>query len=143
MGVLSDLIIASEGEIQSVLKSPAPLKEFDGADVKGLDTVKLGTLHELLLGTAYDEVEDAYNTEVAAAGRDGPWLFKILPVLVQALAPLSGESLAECAQKWGSTEEFSIDGIGPAEAHQLLEILSDLALRSISLRKNLYLWISL
>ena len=48
MGVLTDIVVVDRKHARRVLKSACPSRDFGGLDAKGIDTVKLGTLHAAL-----------------------------------------------------------------------------------------------
>jgi hypothetical protein len=81
MGVMSEVAIGGEGDAEKNGNS-LPSKELGGVDLSGADAVKLGTLHEIVLGIDHD-----YDLAFAAS-EDGPWVFKFQNSLVAALAAL-------------------------------------------------------
>jgi hypothetical protein len=90
MGVLSDLVVAPAGDAERIGRSQIPSKEFGGIDIKGIDSVKFGTLHSILTGRSFEELLPEYEPVVTVSD-DGPWVFQIPSDLVTRLAGLAGE----------------------------------------------------
>src|SRR5437879_5564781 len=105
MGVLTDLVVATRAEAQRVCDSDNPSREFSGLDAKGIDTVKLGTLHAILTGTEFDPSLIPGDL-LASGGDDGPWVIEVPADLVKRLAALDTKQVAEAATKWAKTAEF-------------------------------------
>jgi hypothetical protein len=73
MGVLTDLILADEHEGKRIAESHYSLDEYSGIDVKGIDSVKLSTLHGILTGKTFEELFPQYDP-VTEASEEGPWV---------------------------------------------------------------------
>ena len=143
MGVLSDIVIAGPSSAQAITEAEDPSESFDGVDVPGLSTIMLGTLHELVLGEAYDAVKDYYNTDVASASDEGPWVFPVKPDLRQALADMDTAKIQDVATAWAKTEEFILDGFRVEDVTSLLQRLTEAAGRAATSNLELFLCISL
>ena len=63
MGVLSDLVVAPVGDAERIGHADAPAAEFGGIDIKGIDSVKFGTLHSILTGLR-EEIEASTTTKL-------------------------------------------------------------------------------
>ena len=87
MGVLSDLVLASESDVERIGESRVPSQDFPGIDVKGIDTIKLGTLHSFLTGKDFDSLLPEYDP-VLSVSEEGPWVFRVPGELAAALANL-------------------------------------------------------
>ncbi|MBO0698606.1 MAG: hypothetical protein J2P46_09440 [Zavarzinella sp.] len=143
MGVLTDFVVVDHKHARRVLKSACPSRDFGGLDAKGIDTVKLGTLHAVLVGGEYDP---SFMTDcLHSGGVEGPWVFEVPDDLVQRLAQLSPRQLVAAGKKWAVTEEFSPKFENwPAEAvQQVLGDLADLCRRAAAEGKPVLMWMSL
>lgn len=114
---------------------------------KGLTGIEVGTLDELLTGTAY-EVLDAggLNDPVRMndVGDEGPWVFRVRREMRDALANLAAERKTEVVQKWAATEELRLSRRDDIEALSgLVGALQELAKDAMASERDLYLWVSL
>ena len=108
MGVLTDLFIATEAEVRELDDQSIPIEFFPGIDMKGLDHVKLNTLHGILTGRDF-EINNIDNFElVRQRSDDGPWIYRWPPSLTEGLAGLDDDSIDHVAGAWGATEEFHV-----------------------------------
>lgn len=142
MGVLSDLVVAPAEDAERVAHASVPSREFGGIDIKGVDTVKFGTLHSLVTGRTFDEVLPLYDP-VAEVSEDGPWVFRIPEELVLRLAALSDEERRTVAVKWAATEEFALSGWEEAAVSDGLVAICELARRATDAGHALFLWMCL
>src|SRR5262249_14015801 len=108
-----------------------------------MDTVKLGTLHAILTGTDYD-FQSMTDACVFNAGKGGPWVFQVPTDLVNRLAALDGEQLANTGAAWAATEEFSpeYENWPPEAVQQRVADLAALARRAVDTKKALLMWVS-
>ena len=143
MGVLTDFVVADRTDAQRVCDSDCPSRDFAGLDAKGIDPVKLGTLHAVLAGGDFDP--SSLGDMLCSGGEDGPWVSEVPPDLVRRLAALTPRQLAAAGKKWAATEEFSPKcDDWPAEAVQ--QVLSDLAAlckRAVGEGKAVLMWMCL
>ena len=113
MGVLTDVVIADEGEAEAVATERVPAKRWRGIDAKGIDQVKLATLWARLAQRGLDvESIVKLTTDFAAlfeVSEEGPWVFRIPRPLVELLADLDDQGAVTTAVEWASTEEFMLD----------------------------------
>lgn len=140
MGVLTDFVVADRAEAQRVCDSPCPSRDFAGIDAKGIDTVKLGTLHAIL--DAPEGVSSFDDMILCDNGDDGPWVLEVPADLVRRLAALDSERLRSVAAGWAATDEFhSRSGSWPTEdVRQTLEELAALCRRAVEEGKAVLLW---
>jgi hypothetical protein len=142
-GVLTELVIADEGEARRVAEDAAPSRRWPGVDAKGLDQVKLSTLWSLLSGRPFcDELllEFAPLDEVS---EDGPWVFRVPPPLVGLLAALEVDRAGAVAEAWATSEELELDGWEPAEVRAMLDGLRGVARAAQAAKKPVLMWVSL
>src|SRR4051794_18812790 len=125
MGVLTDFAVADRADAQRVCASACPSRDFAGLEAKGIDTIKLGTLHAVLTGSEFNPsfINDSL---FCSGGEGGPWVFEVPSDLVQRLARLTDRERQAGGEKWAATEEFSPKYENwPSELVQ--EVLRDLA----------------
>jgi len=147
MGVLSDLVVSDQVEARQVGECDAPVREWDGIELKTVDPVKLGALWAILTNVS------GVDAIVELAGRfpllyeasdDGPWVYAIprdLRVRLAELASMEPEEFRSIARRWASGEELRDWEYLDVEA--VLQAIGTLA-DTARLRGNaLLLWISL
>lgn len=142
MGVLSDLVVANEGDAEAIANSSVPSKEFNGIDVKGIDSIKLNTLHSILTGRSYEELIPSYEP-VLMLSDDGPWVFALPHELTASLAALNSQELQAAAKKWAQTEEFVLDRWQVCDVVDVLGPICGEASKAVSSKQTLFLWMSL
>src|SRR4051794_38827478 len=98
MGVLTDFVVADRADARRVCDSDCPSQDFAGLDAKGIDTVKLGTLHAIL--TRGDFNPSFMGDTLCSGGDDGPWVSEVPPDLVRRLAALTPRQLTAAGKKW-------------------------------------------
>jgi hypothetical protein len=143
MGVLTDVVVADRRDARRVLKSDCPSRDFGGLDAKGLDPVKLGTLHAILTGGGYEP--GFMSDTLCAGGRDGPWVYEVPADLVQQLATLTPRRRAAVGKEWAATEEFSpeFDDWPAGAVQQVLRELAALCKRAVDEDKAVLVWMCL
>lgn len=143
MGVLSELVVAPAGEAERVAQAQVPSQTVGGIDIKGVDSVKFGTLHSILMGQSFEELLPLYEPVVTVSDDDGPWVFQIPPDLVTRLAALDDAGMAAVARQWAATEEFVLDDWTEDEVVSVLSAISSLSKQAIESGQALFLWMSL
>ena len=112
MGVLSDFFTIPRAELPTLSPTVTPAEKYAVLDSKGIDTVKLATLHTILLGEDLNDIDAVVARQppmILDGGNDGPWFFQIPADLIQELAAASPADLARIANTWFATEEFQLD----------------------------------
>ena len=140
---LTDLVAADRLEAQRVCDAVCPSQEFGGLAAKGIDTVKLGTLYAVLTG---GELDPTFISEsLCDGGEDGPWVFEVPPDLVQRLAGLTSQQLADVGAKWAVTEEFSpkYDNWPTEVVQELLVDIAKLCKKAVDEGKTVLMWMCL
>ncbi len=150
MGILTDLFVASDGEIDDALVEEGPAQRFPTIEGKSVDTVKITSLNGIATNRNYDLARGGLEqllsevTEVRDAGEEGPWVFRLPGALVSALATADEERLAEINNAWAATDEWKLDGVvTPDDIRWLVDDLAALARKARAAGKNVYLWLSL
>lgn len=142
MGVLSDLVAAPATDADRIAHAVNPAAEFAGLDIKGIDSVKFGTLHAILTGRSFEELLPEYDPVVTVSD-DGPWLFRLPTELVVRLASLSGGDARGVVSRWAATEEFALDGWSATDVERALDEIVALARKGLDAGHSLFLWMSL
>jgi hypothetical protein len=142
MGVLSDLVVAPARDAERIGRAQTPAAEFDGIDIKGIDSVKFGTLHSILSGRSFKELLPEYEPVVSVSD-EGPWVFQIPSDLVTRLATLEGEDKRVAVSKWAATEEFALDRWPADEVAKAFDGIASLARKAQGSGRSLFLWMSL
>ena len=141
MGALSDLVTAADGDAERIARAESPAEEFGGIDIKGIDSIKFGTLHSILTGRSFEDLSSEYEPVVTVSD-DGPWVFRIPPDLVTRLATLAGEAKQHAVSKWAATEEFALERWTATDVAQAFDEIASLARRAQEGGQALFLWMS-
>jgi hypothetical protein len=142
MGVLSDIIVADRAQAPAINAARGRhLQQWAGADLKGLDTIKLGSLWQILSGVTVDHTIMADALDQASS--DGPWVFLVPPELVTKMAALDEESIEPVAEQWAATEECALDRWKSVDAEDYLNTLAEVSRKAKGASKDLLLWMSL
>ncbi len=144
MGVLTDFVIANRSDAQKVCDSACPARDFSGLDAKGFDPVKLGTLYAIVIGADIDP-STVGVPPLATGGDEGPWVTEVPPHLVEQLARLDAKRIAQVANDWAKTDEFSpqYDHWPLKAVHDVLDDLARLCVRAAAEKKSVLMWMSL
>src|SRR4051794_30941380 len=115
MGVLSDIIIASPDEAASINAAGGNhLKRWACLESKGIDTIKLSTLWQILNNQPLDGIDAGAQFMMDGLldqrSDEGPWLYLLPDALVAAVAALDEDAEESVSEKWAETEEFQLDG---------------------------------
>lgn len=130
MGIRTEIVIASRQDADRVAASTTPLADFDGFAAMGLDTVKLGTLANLLRGESSPDLPPESVPFLAGNLEGGPWVFEVPTHVVQRLAAVNESDERSIGEAWARTDEF--DRVPPADVHALFNQLVQLAKRARS-----------
>jgi hypothetical protein len=144
VGVLTEVVVAEVAEAPEVLVGPRQPR-WTTLQLKGLDTIKLGTLAFILQDrdiTDVDAVVDYSEFELLASDSDeGPWVFRIPDDLITSLATAADVSLAEVSSKWAETEELEMDSWSEQDASEVVGEIAGLA--RLAGGRPVLLWMSL
>ncbi|HEY8748289.1 MAG TPA: hypothetical protein VIM11_09965 [Tepidisphaeraceae bacterium] len=148
MGVLSDIIIADRNEASTInAAAGSHVKCWPCLESKGIDTIKLGTLSQILNNRSVDDVNTVatFMTDAILDTKsdEGPWVYLVPEQLQKALASLDGEAQESVAEKWAVTEEFTLDRWPPSDVEEYLQDLVAHARNARQAGKSLLLWMSL
>jgi len=142
-GVLTDVVIADEGEAPAVAADAAPSRRWPGVVATGLDQVKLARLWALLAGQEFRDELVFEFAPLHEVSEDGPWVFRVPAALRELLASADEARAAAIADAWAATEELELDGWEPDAVGSLLGALRSLARTARLSGKPLLMWVSL
>jgi hypothetical protein len=147
MGVLSDIIIADPSEASAINGAGGShLRIWPCLDSKGIDTIKLGTLWQIVNKKSPDDMAVATfmnDSILDEKSNQGPWVYLVPESLQTAIAALDEEAQESIAVKWAATEEFTSDRWEPDDVEEYLQDLVAHARKSREAGKSLLLWMSL
>jgi hypothetical protein len=142
-GVVTDVVIADEGEAAAVAQEPAPTGRWPAVDAKGVEQVKLARLWALLAGRDYRDELILEFAPLHEVSEEGPWVFRVPAALAALLADADDARARASAAAWAATEELELDGWEPPEAWSLVDELRKLARSARAAKKPLLMWVSL
>jgi hypothetical protein len=148
MGVLSDIIIADRNEAAAINAADgAHLKRWACLQSKGIDTIKLGTLYQIVHDRSLDDMgffaKFMQDAVLDQRSDEGPWVFLIPEELTSAVAALDEAKAEAVTEKWAATEEFVLDRWQSADVEEYLQDLVAHARKAREAGKSLLLWMSL
>ena len=148
MGVLSDILIARPDEAGPI-NAAAGGHDLHGPRLpsKAIDTIKLGTLSQILAGRPADDVDIVASFMLDAvlheASEDGPWVYLVPDDFTAKLATLDDETENRAARQWAETDEFKLSRWPQDAVREYLHDLVAHARRARADGKSLLLWMSL
>lgn len=148
MGVLSDIIIARADDASSInAAGGGHEQQWVTLASKGIDTIKLGTLSQILAGRPVDDVNTVasfmLDAVVDEASEDGPWVYRVPDDLTAKVAALDDATADRVAREWAATEEFKLSRWPEDDVREYLHNLVAHAKRACADDKSLLLWMSL
>ncbi len=148
MGILTDFVLADEGEGGAIGKADRPSESWKCLEGwKGVETIKLATLFLIASGrepTVEETVDESAEFELAGGDKEeGPWVFRFPPKVVSAIASIPNAQLPAVASAWCETEELHMDRWSLSEAEQFIAQLQELLQQAISSEKSVFLWLCL
>jgi len=136
---LSDIFIATEAEAKALRPEDQPLSKYPGADIKGVDEVKLEHLLSMVESRRFDPKSKGFPL-VAALSDEGPWILRISPALEQFFAGLDEKQIVSWGEKWAQIEEFKLDRFKQDEVAEVVRVLARLSREARHAKKALFLW---
>ena len=121
-----------------------PQEHFPTLQFKGLDPVKMATLHTLLIGADIDDVEAvvARIPEPIHEEDGGDLVVFALPdAVVRGLADLDDNGTARLAERWVTTEEFKMEGWTRADIDPVLSELRTFMDEAVRVERDVFLWV--
>lgn len=144
MAILTDFFAATRAEVDTFDFSEMPQEYFPTLQLKGLDPVKMATLHTLLIGADIHDVESvvARIPEPIHEEDAGDLVVFALPdAIVRGLADLDDNGTARLAERWVATEEFKMEGWTRADVDPVLNQLRTFMEEAIRAEKDVFLWV--
>ena len=139
MGILTDLVIATDTDLAQVPEDEVPAGVLPAVDIKGIGLIEFATLRDIALGLEFDPGLHAFPF-VGEETEEGPWVNRIPDDLVRHLAGLDDAALASVAARWAGTEELDRAGWNPEEAASRLRQIRAFAARALEAGKPIHLW---
>lgn len=143
MEFLTCVVAAEEDEYPDIGLSNAPLNEWSGLELPGLDTAKIATLHSLLTGDSLHLALDLYEPVFVAGEDDEIIVLRIDGELFEELAELDEESIENVANELAATEVYESEGADAEDLLTSLSALAELAQLAESQGQRLFVWIKL
>jgi len=140
MGSLADLILAESSDAPAIVASEYPLGSFKGANVDGLDPIKLAALHSTFTEVDFSNLLEHYKP-IAEASTSGPWLIKLPGELIAFLAGLAPQDYTSAAAKWASAVQAQEEGWPVIDAEKFLGQVGYFAQIATFESKDVYLWV--
>ncbi|MDP2316580.1 MAG: hypothetical protein Q8P41_27045 [Pseudomonadota bacterium] len=144
MGILTDFFVATREEVENFDFTEMPRERFPTLQTKGLDPVKMATLHTILVGADLDDVESvvARIPEPIHEEEDGELVVFALPeAIVHGLADLDDNEASRLAERWVATEEFKMEGWTRADIDPVLSELRTFMEEAVRSEKDVFLWV--
>ena len=143
MGVLTDLFIATDSQMQQLGDHDIPLHMYPVIDIKGVDHIKLATLQCLVMGRAYDiSIIDEFDL-VHERSEDGPWVYGLPEPLVDGLVALDIHEISQVAEAWAATDEVRLDNWPRSAVEAVLRRIVELVKQAQVEGKEVFMWICL
>jgi hypothetical protein len=109
VGLLTDFFIATRAEVLAFDMSKSPSDHFPTHQMKGIDPIKVATLHTILVGADIDDTEGVVARvppDIRHLGEGEVSIFEVPREVVHGLAGLTPSRAAEVGEAWLATEEF-------------------------------------
>jgi hypothetical protein len=139
---LTDVFVATESEARALQPGEEPLAKHAGADLKGVEVVKLEQLLRLVQDREFDPEMERFPM-IAELSDQGPWIVQFAPALAEFLADLDEEQAARWGERWAQIEEFELDGFTPADVTSVLRDLVHVSRQARDAGKPMFVWMSL
>lgn len=143
MGMFTDFVIAADSEAAAIGESVRPADHWPTLESKGVETIKLATLHGLVTNTPYSNDIQAAFAFVAGNEEDGPWVFKFPKDVQDALADIDEADIPALAARWAVTDEMHTDGWTEEEAARFIVELRAHARAAMRAGHSIFLWLTL
>ena len=140
MGVLTDLIIATEHELAAAGPDEVPINVLPGLDIKGTGLIELATLHSIFARAVFDADLADFPAISGEESADGPWVFRFPDALIHRLANATPDELTRVTAEWGNTEEVAMSGWSLHELRERLDEMSEFARKTLQAGKPVHIW---
>ena len=116
---LTDILCCDPADLKAAITSAEPYSVGKWHMAKGIGTIELCKLGELLGVGSYDEINKGFEI-VGEPLPEGPWPETIHPPLLSALKEIDDLKIAEVTPSWAKIEEFW-GGADPDDLAQYLK----------------------
>jgi hypothetical protein len=144
MGLLTDFFVATRAEVLAFDMSKSPSDCFPTHQVKGIDPIKVATLHTILVGGDLDDTEAVVlrvPPDVRHLGDGEVAIFEVPREVVHGLAGLTAGRAAEVGEAWLATEEFEGHGWESDEFDAWFKELREFMAGAVRADKPVFLWL--
>lgn len=142
-GLVTEIVMADERDALAVAEDATPSLRWPGIDADGVDQAKLAILWAILSGDAACAERVEAFTPLAEVSEDGPWVFRVPPPLVAALAGIDVGRAPAVAATWARAEELELEDRAPDDVRRLLDGLRGVARAAAVARKPLLMRVRL
>lgn len=139
---LSDVFIATDAEAKALRPEEQPLSKFHGADIKGVDVVKLEHLLSMVESRSFDSKLKSFP-HIADLSEEGPWILRFSPTLEQFLSDLDEKQIVSWGERWAQIEEFKLDRFSRSDVEEVVRMLARVSREARDSKKPLFLWMAL
>jgi hypothetical protein len=128
-------------DLDDSLIDEGPYRRLPTVEAKGLSSVTIATLGEILGAGSYDDLEDRAAREPEGGTNEEAGVFTVPTEIRDALA--SANDLPAVAEAWVTTDELTRDEWNAEEALEVLRGLAGLAREARADGRELWYWWSL
>jgi hypothetical protein len=145
MGVLTNIVVAEDDEIEAIGESLSPIDEWTGIELRNVDTAKIATLHSLLTGDLFDDALSLCEPVYVSAS-EGALVLRLADELMERLAALGADgadddALDAVAAELAATEEFESAGWEDDAIAAMLAELTELARLADAHGQAMFVWL--
>jgi hypothetical protein len=141
--VLTGIVVAEEREAAAVAREAPPRPSWTGADLRGIEVVKLASLWALLARRDFRVETIEEFAPLHEESENGPWVYRFPAALAALLAELDDRVAEPTTRAWANADELALEGWDAGDVGDVLGALRSVAQTARSAGKPLLLWMSL
>jgi hypothetical protein len=139
--VLGEFFAARPEDLDDELIDHGPFERLRTVGAKGLSSITIATLGEILGAGSYDDLEQRSAEGPEGGTNEDAGVFGVPTEIRDALA--AADDLTAVAEEWVATEEMARDEWQQQEALEVLRELAELARQARADSRELWYWWSL
>ena len=143
MSLLTDFIIAKNGEENVILEAENRNENWNVLQLTNMDPVKIQTLYNAIQKRDLHTDEDYELTPHEGHADEGPRLFKIPDNLLDVLAISEDADIHTIVDTWLMSDELQMEWRGKEDTQEVVENIASFARQAKEKDMELYLWMSL
>lgn len=145
MGVETDYLLSKTEDIDKVVTSLNPSKEFNGVYAKGSDPISLSALHSVISGKENDDVFAIIENFESVGGTDDGevQVVRVPDEIRESLKEIDQSNIPGIVSRWIETDDYQCCGWQPKIAVAFLAEMREMLNRDGASDKDLVMWISL